>query len=298
MHKTRLKGTSINTALLLAGCVIYAVGIGLFLDPNGLCPAGVSGLAIAVNKWIEFLCGGTPLSTGAIIAVFNVPIMILGIVKLGRKFFISTIFATLASSALIDLFENFIPIPTNELLLASVLGGAFMSLGMGLVFRAGATTGGTDVIVRVLRNSKKYKHIKTGQMFWFFDGTVVLIYALTMRDVAVLLYAIMTLAVQTFVLDAVLYGVDSAKLLFIVSDKQKEICTYLLEDIDTGVTMINGTGAYTGKDKQVIMCVVKKHVLPKVRDFVSGVDPKAFIIISKATEIYGEGYKDHKSEEI
>lgn len=292
----RLKNISKNASLLTAGCIIYAVGIGLFLDPNGLCPAGVSGLAIAVNRWIAYIFGDTPLTTGAIIALANVPIMILGIVKLGRKFFLSTVTATFLSSGLIDLLQALFPPLTTEPLLASILGGAFMSFGMGLVFRAGATTGGSDVIVRVLR--AKYKHIKTGQMFWFIDGTVVLIYALTMRNTEVFLYAIMTLAVQTFVLDAVLYGTDSAKLLYIVSDKQKEICDYLLKTLETGVTLIDGTGAYTGSEKKVVMCVLKKQMLPKVRQFVSNTDPKAFMIVTKATEIFGEGYKDHSSQEI
>ena len=296
MKATRVKNALKNALLLSVGCIIYAIGIGLFLDPNQLCPAGVSGLAIVINYWIEFFFGSTPLSTGAIIAIANVPIMILGVWKLGWRFFFSTIIATFASSGIIDLLQTFFDPLTNEPLLASVLGGAFMSLGMGMVFRAGATTGGTDVIVRVLRT--KYKHIKTGQMFWFLDGAVIVLFALTVQRVDVFLYALITLAVQTFVLDAVLYGTDSAKLLYIVSDKQEEICRYLLEKLETGVTLIKGTGAYTGKDKQVVMCVVKKQMLPKVREFVCETDPKAFMIVTKATEIFGEGYKDHTAEEI
>lgn len=296
MKATRVKNALKNALLLGVGCIIYAIGIGLFLDPNQLCPAGVSGLAIVINHWIEFFFGSTPLTTGAIIAIANVPIMILGVWKLGWRFFFSTIIATFASSGIIDLLQTFFDPLTNEPLLASVLGGAFMSLGMGMVFRAGATTGGTDVIVRVLRT--KYKHIKTGQMFWFLDGAVIILFALTVQRVDVFLYALITLAVQTFVLDAVLYGTDSAKLLYIVSDKQEEICRYLLEKLETGVTLIKGTGAYTGKDKQVVMCVVKKQMLPKVREFVCETDPRAFMIVTKATEIFGEGYKDHSSEEI
>lgn len=296
MKTTRIKNVLKNTLMLSVGCIIYGIGIGLFLDPNELCPAGVSGLAIVINRWIELICGATPLSTGAIIAIANVPIMILGVWKLGWRFFFSTIIATFASSAIIDLLQAFFAPPTAEPLLACVLGGAFMSLGMGMVFRAGATTGGTDVIVRVLRN--KYKHIKTGQMFWFIDGAVIVVYALTFQSVEGFLYALITLAVQTFVLDAVLYGTDSAKLLYIVSDKHEEISKYLLDKLETGVTFIKGTGAYTGKEKQVLMCVVKKQMLPKVREFVCETDPKAFMIVTKATEIYGEGYKDHTAEEI
>ena len=296
MKATRIKAIYVNALMLVVGCVIYAVGIGLFLDPNNLCPSGVSGLAIVINHWIKHFCGSSPLSTGAIIAIANIPIMTLGVWKLGWRFFVSTIIATFAASGLIDLLQSLFPPLTAEPLLASILGGAFMSLGMGMVFRAGATTGGTDVIVRVLR--AKYKHIKTGEMFWFLDGVVIILFALTMRSVEVFLYALITLAVQTFVLDSVLYGTDSAKLLFIVSDNHKEISQYLLGKLETGVTLIKATGAYTGKDKQVVMCVVKKQMLPKIREFVYDVDPKAFMIVTKATEIFGEGYKDHSSTEL
>ncbi len=296
MKATRVKKVLRDALLLTVGCIIYSLGIGLFLDPNNLCPAGVSGLAIVINHWIEFFCGSTPLSTGAIIAIANVPIMILGIWKFGWRFFFTTILATFGSSAMIDIWQALFPPMTTEPLLASIIGGAFMSLGIGMVFRAGATTGGTDVIVRVMRT--KYKHIKTGQMFMFFDGAVILLFSLTMGSVEVFLYGIITIVLQTYVLDAVLYGTDEAKLLYIVSDKHEEISAFLLEKLETGVTFINGTGGYTGNEKKIVMCVVKKQVLPKVREFVCETDPRAFLIVTNATEIFGEGYKDHTTEEI
>jgi len=244
-----------DIVLITTGCFIYAFGIALFLDPNELTPAGISGLAIVANHWIEQSFGLTPISTGTMIIIFNVPILILGIWKLGGRFFVSTIIATSLSSVFIDLLKLYGKALTNDLLLASILGGAFMSLGIGLVFRAGATTGGSDVIVRVLRT--KFRYIKTGVMFWFIDGVVVLISALSFGKIEVLLYAVITLTVQTVVMDKVLYGADSAKLLYIVSDKQEEISAFLLTKLETGVTLINATGAYTGNKKKVVMCVVK-----------------------------------------
>ena len=171
-----------------------------------------------------------------------------------------------------------------------------MALGMGLIFRAGATTGGTDVIVRVLRT--KFKPIKTGEMFWVIDGLVIIISALTFRRIDIVLYAIFTLTVQTFVIDAVLYGTDSAKLVYIISDREKEITDFIMNRLEGGVTIIKGKGAFTGNDKNVIMCVVKKQLLPRMRDFVADTDPSSFMIVTKATEIYGEGYKKHDAEEI
>ncbi len=296
MTKSKCKAFIKNTGLIIVGCIIYAVGIGLFLDENNLSPAGVSGLAIAINHWLKELFNIDFISTGLIIIICNIPIMALGIWKFKLRFFLSTIFATVFSSMVIDVLEtNFAPL-TTEPLLASILGGACMSLGIGLIFRAGATTGGTDVIVRVLRT--KYKHIKTGELFWVIDGVVVVISTLTFRNIDVLLYAVCTLVVQTFVIDAVLYGTDSAKLVYIISDHEAEITDFIINQLEAGVTIIKGKGAFSGSDKNVIMCVMRKQLLPRVRDFVAETDPNSFMIVSKATEIYGEGYKRHDSEDI
>lgn len=285
-----------DIALIVVGSFIYAFGIAMFLGPNELTPAGVSGIALALDHWIEQLFGSTPLTTGAIIIILNIPIMALGIWKLGGRFFATTIVATALSSVFLDLLELYGKALTAEPLLASILGGVFVSFGIGLVFRAGATTGGTDVIVRVLRT--KYRHIKTGVLFWFIDGVSVILSTLAFGKIEVLLYAIITLTVQTVVMDTVLYGSDSAKLIYIVSDKQEEISAFLLTKLETGVTLINATGAYTGNKKKVVMCVVKKQQLPSVRSFVCEADPTAFMIVTKATEIFGEGFKAHDAEDI
>ncbi len=292
----RFKKVFQDTALIIVGSFLYAFGIVMFLDPNQLTPAGVSGLALVISHLLEQTFDRTVITTGTIIVLMNVPIMIVGIWKLGFKFFVSTIIATTLSSVFIDLLQLYGKPLTEDLLLASILGGAFMSLGMGLVFRAGATTGGTDVIVRVLRT--KFRHIKTGVLFWFIDGAVVLASAFAFGKVEVLLYAIVTLTVQTFVIDMVLYGSDSAKLIYIVSDKQKEISNFLLSKLGAGVTLIDGTGAYTGDEKKVVMCVVRKQQLPMIRTFVCETDPTAFMIVTKANEIFGEGFKAHTSEDI
>ena len=285
-----------DLVLIVAGCFIYAFGIAMFLDPNELTPAGISGLAIAVNHWIGQIFGSTPISTGTMIIIFNIPVLLLGMWQLGARFFVSTMIATSLSSVFIDLLKLYGKALTSDLMLASILGGAFMSLGIGLVFRGGATTGGSDVIVRVLRT--KIRHIKTGAMFWFIDGFTVLVSTLAFGKIEVLLYAIITLAVQTVVMDKVLYGADSAKLLYIVSDKHEEIANFLLTKLEAGATLINATGAYTGNKKNVVMCVVKKQQLPNVRKYVCETDPTAFLIVSNATEIFGEGFKAHTTDEL
>ncbi|MBR6594910.1 MAG: YitT family protein [Clostridia bacterium] len=296
MKRLKYRNAVRDAVFILVGCVVYAVGIALFLDPNGLTPAGVSGLAIVINHYLELWFGISGIETGTIIFIANIPIMALGIWKFGFKFFFTTIVATVMSSWFINLLEaNVAPLSTDPLL-CSILGGAFMSLGMGMIFRAGATTGGSDVIVRVLRT--RFKHIKTGELFWAIDGVIIVLSAVAFRDIKVLLYAIITLAVQTFVIDTVLYGSDSATMVYIMSDCEDEIKRRILTELEAGVTLIKAEGAYTGKDKNVLLCVIKKQTFPKVKDLVAETDPTAFMIVTKATEIFGEGFKEHNADEI
>ncbi len=295
MRKLKYKTITKNVMFIIVGCVFYAIGIALFLDPNGLTPAGVAGLAIVLNHFLDVYLGISNLGTGAIIALVNIPIMLLGIWKFGFKFFFSTIAATLLSSWFIDYFATFEPL-TTEPLLASILGGASLSFGMGLVFKAGATTGGSDVIVRALRST--FKHIKTGEMFWILDGIVILITVAVFKEVSILLYAVITLTVSAIVIDLVLYGSDSATMVYIMSDNEKAISNRILKELEAGVTFIRAEGAYTGKPKNVLLCVIKKHMFAKIKSIVTEEDPQAFMIVTKATEIFGEGFKDHNSEDL
>lgn len=296
MTKLMYKKICKDAVFILVGCIFYAIGIGLFLDPNGLTPAGIAGLAIVVNHLLDTYFGISNLGTGAIIALVNIPIMIIGVWKFGFKFFFSTIIATMISSWFIDLLAANINPLTTDPLLASILGGASLSLGMGLVFKAGATTGGSDIIVRTLRT--KFRHIKTGEFFWIIDGIVILITVAVFGDIDILLYAVITLTVDAFVLDLVLYGSDSATMVYIMSDNEIAISERILKELEAGVTLMKAEGAYTGKNKNVLLCVIKKQMFGKVKNIVTEEDPKAFMIVTKATEIFGEGFKDHNAEEI
>ncbi len=165
-----------------------------------------------------------------------------------------------------------------------------MAVGLGLVFKAGATTGGTDIIVKLLRI--RFPYLKTGVLFLITDAVVVIISGFVFRNVDVALYAGLVIVINSFLLDMVLYGRDGAKLIFIISDRSDNITERLLDEIDTGVTHISGMGAYGGKEKQIIMCVVKKTVSPEIEDIVRQEDPESFMIVTSASEIFGEGYKN------
>ena len=292
--------------VITLGCIIYSLGVSLFLDAGNLASGGVTGISIMINQVIK-VCTGYELSTGLIILIINVPLFILGAVFFGKHFFISTVYSTVASSGLMWLFNflfgSYLPL-TDNLLLTALIGGALFGLGMGLIFRMGSSTGGTDVVVKILR--KKFRYIRTGMISMTIDMTIVgtsaLVYwALGMENVFELTcYTFISIVVFTTMFDFVLYGGNSAKLIYIISSGENsvKICEKLLHELDVGATFVDGEGAYTGDEKRIIMCAVKSFLYPKLRDIVRSVDPNAFTIVTSAKEIYGEGYKNHFDDEL
>lgn len=275
-------------SLITIGAFIYATAISLFLDPNKLAPGGVSGLAIIVNHYTSF-------STGMMTLIINIPLMILGIWKFGLKFFVSTIVATTLGSIFIDLLAP-IGAVADDRILCAVVGGALIGISLGFIFKAGATTGGTDIVARLLK--LKFPHIETGSLFMAIDSVVVAASAIAFRDVEVALYAAICVFLTGKVFDLVLYGTQEAKLLIIISDKEEEIAERLLNDIDTGMTYLHGVGGYSEKHKRVIMCAMKKQMLPKAEDMIKEIDLNAFIIVTSANEIVGQGYRSPLEERI
>lgn len=265
---------------------VYAVGVTLFLDPNSLAPGGITGVAIILNRL-------TGLETGTWMMLINIPILLLGVWKFGLRFILSTLYCTVMMSWFTNLLIP-VGVATTDPLLASLAGATLMAVSMGWVFKAGATTGGTDIIIKVLR--LKVPHLKTGMLFFLTDIVIVAASAFVFQDLDKAMYAGITVIVTSLVLDLVLYGRDGAKLIYIISDHSEKITKRLLEELDLGVTHVQGSGAYSGKEKNVIMCVAKKQIAPKAEEVVREEDPMAFMIVTSATEIYGEGYKSYFSE--
>ncbi|MBQ7161185.1 MAG: YitT family protein [Clostridia bacterium] len=282
---------------LTVGCVIYAFGFATMISPNNLAPGGVTGIAVILREVLPF-----EISTGAIVLAINIPLLIIGTIFFGKKFFAGTVYATVASSALMSLIEYLIEsghtwlVLSNDLMLCALAGGAAVGLGIGIIFRFGSTTGGSDIVVKILR--LKFRHIRTGVLFIIFDTTVVTISAFVFHNVDLALYATISLIVTSVVIDMVLYGSDTARLVFIISDKNDLIAGRLLEELDVGATYIKGVGAYTKENKTVLMAAVKKQIFPKVKTIVCEVDETSFMIVSSANEIFGEGFKLHGSAEL
>lgn len=273
---------------ITAGAVLYAAAVSFFLDPNSLAPGGVTGIAIILNHV-------TGLDTGTWLLVINLPILALGAWKFGLRFILSTIYCTALTSVAVNLLGPLGAV-TKDPVLAALAGGSLMALGLGLVLKSGATTGGTDIIIKLLR--LRYPHLRTGSLFLITDAAIVALSAVVFRNVDVALYAGVVVFINSVLLDMVLYGRDGAKLIFIISDRHEAVTKRFLEDLDIGVTYISGSGAYSGKPKNVIMCVMKKQLSPKAEEIVREEDPEAFIIVTGATEIFGEGYKSIFSERL
>lgn len=271
-----------------AGSAIYAAAVSLFLDPNGIVPGGFTGIAMILGEYL-------PFPTGTLTLALNIPLLIAGIFVFGIKFLGSTIFSVTVSSLLMNVIMPYGPL-TENLLLASLAGGALMAIGLEIVLLQGATTGGTDIIVKMLR--KRIRSISAGNFFLITDGLIVLCSMIVFKNIDAGLYAAICIVVSSSLMDMMLYGRDRAKLVFIVSDKHEEITARLLEELDVGATLLSGQGAFSRSDKIVVMCVVKKWMLSRVLKIIKAVDDKSFSIVSTANEVFGEGYKPHDGEQI
>ena len=277
---------------MIVGAIVYASGVALFLDPLSLAPGGISGLSIIIGK-----ISGIP--TSILYFAFNVPLLLIAWRKFGFRLLSSTILVIISISAtmgVVNFFTNGAPIITENKLLAGVAGGVMIATGIGLVFRMGATSGGVDIIVKLLR--LKFKHINTGTIFFATDMMIIALSAILFKDIELALYALVAVFVNSKVIDFVLYGTNRSKLVYIISDAEKEIAERVTHELDLGATIIKGEGAYTGKEKNLLMCAVKTHSFPKLRKLVKDVDRHAFMIVSDTTEIFGEGYQAIDKEDL
>lgn len=272
---------------------LYAVGIALFLNPNNLAPGGISGIAIILKKMFPGLPG-----VGMLILLINIPILAVGIKKFGIKFILSTMYSLIVSSVLIDILPIVFNVNgvTDNKMLASVIGGATFGLGMGLMFRLDTTTGGLDIIVKIIKQKKP--HLKTGQIYFLLDVVILAASAMAFKDVEVALYAAIAIYVSTVVMDRAIYGGDEATLVYIISEKRELIARRMMKEVNVGATMIQAKGAYSNEITEVIMCVMKKQTLVKVRNILKQTDSGAFMIVSSANEVFGQGFKDHFKTEI
>ncbi len=287
VKKLSIRQWLIKLFLVVAGSVIYAASIGLFLDPNHLSAGGVAGVAQIASEYV-------PVGTGILVLLLNIPILFLGLWKFGWRFFALTGLVLAVSSPLIDLFSLY-PL-TKDPVLAAFGGGVLLGVGMGVLFRAGASSGGLDIITKVIR--LRIPHLKTGVIFFALDALIIGASAVVFGGLDVALYATVGILISTFVMNYVLYGSDEARMVYIISNEPQQTADLLLEKLNLGGTFLDGYGAYTGKEKKVLMCVMRPKQLPAARELAASVDPGAFLIVAGVSAVFGEGFKAHNSEEL
>ena len=271
------------------GSAIFALGFALFLGPNDMNAGGISGLAqIAV----ELTGMGT---VGGLSIIINLPLFILGGLKIGRRFFLGSMIGMILSSVLIDAFAV-IAIPTPEPLIAVLYGGVICGVGLGLVFVNGTSTGGSDILVRLLK--LRYRNVPIGQISMVFDAIVVVLTGLVFQDVSKALYTGVTVYLSGKVVDAVVYNFDYSKVALIISDHHEAIAQAIGRELDRGATFLHAEGSYSHNPKKVVLAAVKKQQLAELKELVVHIDPNAFIIVQEAHQVLGDGFSRYTKDSL
>lgn len=285
-NKKTVAMTIIKTLL---GCVLFATGFDLFLVPNGLNAGGISGLAMVVTSLTKI---GT---VGLLTAIVNVPLFIIAGKKLGKKFFCFSLVGMLFSSITIDTI-SLMPIPQTEPLIGALYGGALCGLGLGIVFSVGASTGGSDIIIRLLK--LRYQNVPIGVISMTFDLVVAALTGLAFQNVNSMLYSGVAIFITGRVMDAVVYSFDYSRVALIISRSHEEIAQKVNEKLERGVTYLQGEGYYSGKETKVILTAVKRHQLAELKALVTEIDPDAFIILQEAHQVLGDGFSRYSKDAL
>ena len=266
----------------VVGAVCYSVAVNVFLSPNGISPGGFTGVSTVINYI-------TKIPTGTMLLIFNIPILALGYIKLGSMFILKTSLVTVLVSFFLDMSEGVLPTLKTDGILASMFGGILMGLGLSLIFLRGATTGGVDIIAKLI--NRKYRHFSVGKIILVTDGIVILLNAVVYKNAESVMYSIIAMYMGTRIMDVLLYGADRGKIIYIITSSSENICHEINYNLSRGVTKISVVGGYTGESREMLMCTVRVHEVAAVHNIVKQIDRGAFIVVSDAGEIIGEGFK-------
>lgn len=278
-----------SCGIITLGAVIYALAFDWFVAPNQIAMGGVTGLAQIVNALVPVL------PVGVLSILVNVPLFLAGWRLLGGRLLVSSLYAMAVSSLAIDVIAWMHTFPPMDPILATLYGGAGMGVGLGLVFSQGATTGGTDIIGKLLK--LKFPWLPIGKLVMIPDMVVVILAAVVFGTVNAALYGLIQMYLLSKVMDMILYGWDTSRVAYIITDRWEETVQGLL-DMNRGVTLLQGKGAYTGAEKQVLLVAFRQREIVPIKRMLREIDPKAFFIVCDAHEILGEGFGDNQKEEI
>ena len=282
LEKNKAARLALDGGFYLLGSICYALSVNVFSAPNQIAPGGVTGVATLLNYAFH-------LPIGAMILVINLPLLIAAWRKCGVGFTVRTLIVTVLSSVVIDVTARFLPPFRGEMILVALFGGVLSGAGLGLIYMRGATTGGSEIVARLLE--RRLRHVPIGRLILLVDAVVVAVSALVYRQIESALYALILIFVSSLVMDAIVYGGEKGKMLLIMSRREELIARRILQQMGRGVTLLNATGAYTGTDKRVLLCAVRRSEVYQLRTIVQDTDPDAFLVVVSTEEVLGEGFK-------
>lgn len=265
----------------ILGAAVFSLGFDLFLVPNALNSGGVSGLAMVIRELLGFG------SVGIIQIAINIPLFLLGGIKIGRKFFWGSLLGMLMSSVFIDIF-TVIPVPPTEPLLGVLYGSVLCGAGIGMVFACGTSTGGSDILVRLLK--LRFRDVPVGQICLVIDLAVAVLTGLVFRDVTRCLYTGITVFISSKVMDVVIYRFDDSKVALVITGCYEDVAKAVGDRLGRGTTFLYGQGAYSGRETKVVLTAVKRQQLAELKELVTAIDPDAFIIVQDAHQVLGDGF--------
>ena len=284
MKTGKLKTVGLDLLFILMGSAVYAVGVNAFTAPNNIAAGGVTGVATMLHYVFS-----TPI--GLVAFLINVPIVLWAIVDIGYKLVTKTMLAILLSSVLIDLFSHFVPAYRGDHILVSLFAGVCEGLGLSLVFIRGATTGGTDLVARLL--ARRLPHLSMGKLMLAVDGLIVIASGFVFGSVENAMYACIVIVVSTKIIDAILYGTDigTGKLFFVMSPKVRQMGDRVIREMERTVTYLDSRGGYSQEPSETMLCVVRRFELHQLQTIIREEDKHAFVIVGEAGQITGEGFR-------
>lgn len=274
---------------IVVGCALFGMGFSLFLLPNDLNAGGLSGLSMIL---VRILGWG---SVGTVTAILNLPLFAISGLKIGRRFFLGSLLGMLLSTVFIDLFAM-LPVPQTEPLIGALYGGAICGVGLGMVFVSGVSTGGSDIVVRLLK--LRYQNVPIGSISMCFDAVVVVLSGIVFKDITVALYSGVAIFITGKVIDAVVYRFDYSKVALIITKEYEKVANIISEDLGRGVTYLYGEGSYSGLQTKVVLTAVKKQQLAELKRLVVETDPNAFIIVQEAHQVLGDGFAKYSKDAL
>lgn len=274
---------------MIVGNALFALGFNLFLTPNDLNAGGLTGLAMVFVHLLRFG------SVGMLTMLMNLPLFAIGGMKIGKKFFWGSLIGMVSQSVLMDMLA-FIPAPEVDPLLGALYGGVLGGIGLGMIYATGASTGGSDIIVRLLK--RKYQNVPIGTITMCFDAFVAALTGIVFQDLTRTLYCGVSIFVSGQIIDAVVYSFDYSKVALIISKEYEKIAQVISDNLERGATYLNAEGAYTGKQTKVVFTVVKRQQIADLKRIVVETDPDAFIVLQEAHQVLGEGFARYSKDAL